>query len=150
MGDPGGGDHVRGTRPDRRGRRHDLAATNGLVVRHGGQRHALLVLAAPRRQDVTAFFQRVAETRHVAVAEDAVDAGEQRRDGAIAQLGGLGDHVADDGLGNGQTLCAHGSSFGMVCGRRCVPVGANRQASRVTDSHFSDFQLVSSADCTLT
>ncbi len=125
----GRGDHVRRARSDRRGRRHDLTAAHGLAVGRRGECHALLVLAAPRRQLVPAFFERVAETGDVAVAEDPVDAGEQWRGGAVAEFCRLGNQMGDDRLGDGHASSAH---------------------SRTTSSHCSDFQLFNNAACTLT
>ena len=59
VGDGGGGHHVRRARPDRRGRDHDPPAAHRLGVGHGGQRHRLLVLAAPRRQPVLDRLERL-------------------------------------------------------------------------------------------
>src|SRR5690606_15763256 len=71
-----------------------------------GERHALLVLTAPRRQLVAVLLEGVAERRDVAVAEDREHAGEQRRLCAVDH-GALGDQVADDGFGGGDL---HGRS----------------------------------------
>ena len=50
MGDRGRRHHVRGARADRRGGDHDPPAPHRLAVGNGGERHRLLVVAAPRRQ----------------------------------------------------------------------------------------------------
>jgi hypothetical protein len=75
----GRGDHVHGARADRAGRDHDLPALLGLGVGDAGERHRLLVLAAPGRQLVLHGLERLAETCDVAVAEDREHAAEQRR-----------------------------------------------------------------------
>ena len=87
---------------DRGGRGHDLAAVRGPGVGDRGERHALLVLAAPGRQLVAHLVQRGAEPEDVAVAEDREDAGEQRHLGAVEQLGALGGHPPHQRLGGGQ------------------------------------------------
>ncbi len=46
---------------------------------NGGQRHRLLVMGAERRQGLADLVERLAQPRHIAVAEDREDAGEERR-----------------------------------------------------------------------
>ena len=130
VGDAGGGDHVERARTDRRRGDHDLAAPRRLGEPDRGQRHPLLVLAAPRRQLVARLLERLAEARHVAVPEDRVHAREQRHVAAVDD-GSLGDQVADDGLGRGEL---HVSS----------------SLNEWTSSHLPDSQLRRTASCTLT
>ena len=70
MRDAGRGDHVGRAGADRGERDHDLPALPRLGEADRGQRHRLLVLAAPGRQLVLDRLQRLAEAGDVAVAED--------------------------------------------------------------------------------
>ena len=69
-----GGDHVQRAGADRRRAGNDLAAVLLLRVGNRGVRHALLVVTLEVGQVVTALFERLADTDHAAVAEDAEDA----------------------------------------------------------------------------
>ena len=101
-----------GAGPDRGGRHHQLAPLLGLGERDGGERHGLLVLAAPGRQHVLHGFERFGQAGDIAVAEDAEHAGEQRHPGAF-EFGELVAKVAHDGLRHGQADGLHaGSSRG--------------------------------------
>ena len=73
MGDRGGGDHVRGARPD--AGRHGLRAPAPMPLGKGdgGMGHGLLVLPAPCRQGVARLLQRLPQPRHVAMPEDRPD-----------------------------------------------------------------------------
>ena len=102
----GGGDHVGRAGPDRRRGDHDLAAPHRLGEADRGQRHPLLVLAAPRRQLVAGLLQRLAEAGHVAVAEDREHAGEQRRLASVDD--GRWATGTDDRLGGRQPDGLHG------------------------------------------
>ncbi len=73
MGDAGRRHHVHGARADGRGGHHDLAAALGLGEADGGQRHGLLVLAAPGGQHVLHRLERLREAGDVAVPEDRED-----------------------------------------------------------------------------
>ena len=106
MGDAGRGDHVGGARPDGTGGDHDLAAALGLGEGDRGERHRLLVLAAPGRKLLLHGLERLAQAGDVAMAEDGEHAGEQRRVLAI-DYGALGDQVLDQGLGHGETNGLH-------------------------------------------
>ena len=71
VGDRRGRDHVHGAGADRGRRRHQLPPPHRLGEADRGQRHALLVLAAVGGQHAARVVQRLAQARHVAVAEDA-------------------------------------------------------------------------------
>ena len=96
-----------GAGADRGRRDHDLAAPLGLGEADRGQRHRLLVLAAPGRQLVLHRLQRLAEAGDVAVPEDREDAGEERHFPAIDH-GPLGGQIAHQGLRHGQPDGLHG------------------------------------------
>ena len=68
-------------------------------------RHALLVVAAPRRQAACRRVQCLAEAGHFAVSEDGPYAGDEGHTG----LDLLRTEVADEGLGCGQIHGAHGA-----------------------------------------
>ena len=80
---------------------HDLAAPHRLGEADRGERHRLLVLAAPGRQLVLDRLQRLAEAGDVAMAEDGENAGEERHLAPVDD-GLLGSQVADQGLRHGQ------------------------------------------------
>jgi hypothetical protein len=101
VGDRGGGDHVRRPGADRRRGDHDLAPAHRFGVADRGECHALLVLAAPRRQFVARLLERLPEAGHVAVPEDREHAREQRRLAAVDRRA-LRDQVLDNRLGGGQ------------------------------------------------
>ena len=73
----GGGHQVGGTGADGGGHGHRAAPVRRLGEGDGGVGHALLVVAAPRRQAVAGCRQRLAEAGHVAVAEDGPYAGDE-------------------------------------------------------------------------
>ena len=104
--------HVHGARSDRARRHHDLTPFLGLGVRHAGERHRLLVLAAPGRQLVLHRLERLAEAGDVAVAEDREHAAEQRRVGAI-QHRALRAQPPDQGLRHRQPDRLHGLASPM-------------------------------------
>ena len=101
MRDAGGGHHVERAGADRAGRDHDLAAPLGFGVGDAGQRHRLLVLAAPGRQPVLDRLERLAEAGDVAMAEDREHAAEQRRLLAF-EHGALGAQPLHQRLGHRQ------------------------------------------------
>ena len=78
VGDAGRRDHVERAGADRARRHHDLAPEPRLGEADRGQRHGLLVLAAPGRQRLLHRFQCLGETGHVAVAENGEDARKER------------------------------------------------------------------------
>ena len=80
---------------------HDLPAPLGLGEADRGQRHRLLVLAAPGRQAVLDGFERLGEAGDVAVAEDREHAGEERHALAV-DLGELLRQLAHQRLRHGQ------------------------------------------------
>ena len=123
VGDAGGGDHVGGARADRAGGDHDLPTALRLGEGDGGERHRLLVLAAPGRQFLLHGFERFTQAGDVAVAEDGEHAGEQRRVLAVDDRA-LGDQVFDQGLGHGETNGLHRAASS----RKCDPaaIGAPR------------------------
>ena len=92
---------------------HDLATAPGLGEADGGQRHGLLVLAAPGRQPVLNRLQRFREARDVAVAEDREHAGEERNALAV-QDGVLVAQIADQSL-------RHRQAYGISCHRSPLP-----------------------------
>ena len=104
--DGGGGDHVHGAGADRRRRGHELAAAHRLGEADRGQRHPLLALAAVGREDVARVVQRLAQAGHVAVAEDAEHARQQRPLLAVDDRA-LGAEVAHDRLCRGEPDGAH-------------------------------------------
>ena len=65
--------------------------------------HALLVMAAPGRQGVARPVQRLAQPRHVAVAEDRPDPGDEGH----ARLGLLDSQIPHQRLGGGQPDGVH-------------------------------------------
>ena len=71
MGECGGRQQVGGARPRAGGAEHEAAAQVLLGIGRGGKAHALLVLAAVQRQFLADRIQRLAQTGHVAMAEDA-------------------------------------------------------------------------------
>ena len=94
----GSGHEVGGPRPDGCGYRHGAAPDAGPGVGDRGMRHALFVVAPVRRQLVARRIQRLAERRHVAVAENGPDAGDERDTGLYLLRG----QVAHQRLGGGQ------------------------------------------------
>jgi hypothetical protein len=75
------------------------------------QRHGLFVLAAPHRHAVFHLNQRFGKARHVAMAKNAEDAGEQRLFLAVDH-DELVDKIAHQALGHGQTDGGHvGKTF---------------------------------------
>jgi hypothetical protein len=106
VGDGGGGDHVGGTRADRGGGDHDLPALLRLGVGDGGQRHGLLVLAAPGGELVLHGFERFGEAGDVAVAEDGENAREERLLVTVDH-DPLVDQVLDQCLGHRQSDRPH-------------------------------------------
>ena len=107
-----GRDQVHGAGADRGRRCHQLPSPHRLGEADRGQRHALLVLAAVGGQHAARVVQRLAEARHVAVAEDAEHPGDERLLLAIHD-GALGAQEAHDRL------------------RRRQPDGLHRRASTV-------------------
>lgn len=90
------GDHVGRTGPDRGRAGQRAKALLGLRVGDGGVDHGLFVLRLKKRQGAAAvFFERLAETGDVAVAEDAADAVDQAVFDAVA-ADILGLQEADD------------------------------------------------------
>ena len=89
--------HVERAGADRGRGDHDLATALGLGVADGGQRHGLLVLAAPGRQPVLDRFQRFREAGDVTVTEDREHTGEERNALAVND-GVLVANIADQGL----------------------------------------------------
>ena len=73
-----GSDQVGRTRADRRGAGHHPPPEMRLGVGNGGVRHCLLVVRTVRRQHSALAVQRLADSRHIAVAEDRPHAAEQR------------------------------------------------------------------------
>jgi hypothetical protein len=97
----GGRHHVERPRPDRRRRDHELAPAHRLGEAHRGERHALLVLPAPRRQRITGHLQGMAERGDVAVAEDGEHPRHERHLPPVDHRA-LGGEVADDRVGGGE------------------------------------------------
>ncbi len=110
MGDTGGGDHIRRARPDRRCGDHDLTPLFRLGKGDRRQRHRLLVLAAPGRQAVLNRFQRFGQAGHIAMAEYAEHAGEQRHALAV-DFGELVAQITHDGLRHRQPDRRHDCRF---------------------------------------
>ena len=90
-------DHVRRTRPDGRGRDHDLPAPSRLREGNSRMCHSLLALPTVRRQDIPHLFECTAEAGHVAVPEDREHSWEQRHLDAVDDRA-LGDQEPDDRL----------------------------------------------------
>ena len=76
----------------------------------GGMRHGLFVLTAICGEGVARSMQRLAQTRHVAMAKNAPAPGKEGQ----AILGHLRRQIADHGLCGGQADGGHG----------CGPFGA--------------------------
>ena len=72
------GDHVRGARPDRRGARERAEPVPHPRVADGRMHHRLLVPRLVVGQELGALMQRLADPRHVAVAEDPEAPAEER------------------------------------------------------------------------
>ena len=125
-------DHVQCSGSDRAGGDHELAPAHRFGVGDRRQGHALLVLAAPRRQILARGVECRAEARHVAVPEDGEHTRDERHLRTVDD-GPLGDEVADDRFGCRQSHRFHGDS------RRSW-----------TDSQRPDCQLRNIASCTLT
>src|SRR6266508_3814282 len=127
VGDPRRRHHVRGPGADGARRHHDLAAPSRLRERHGGHGHGLLVLAPPRGEPVARGLQGVSQARHVPVAEDREDPGEQRSLLAVDN-GSLGDQEPHDRLCDGQPRRLHGPPV-LALARRAGPrlTGENRE-----------------------
>ena len=106
MGHRGRRHHVGRARAHRAGRNHDLAPPLGLGEGDGGERHRLLVLAAPGGQPIAHLVERLAEAGDVAVAEDREDTRKQGRLGAVDN-GALRDEILHQGLGHGQAYGLH-------------------------------------------
>ncbi len=90
--------HVGRARPDRRGAGHHAPPAARLGERDRRMRHRLLVVRPVGRQRVARRPQRLAERRHVAVAEDRPHAGEQR----LAVFAALDAEVAHERLRHGE------------------------------------------------
>ena len=90
----GGGHQVRGAGADGGGHGHRAPPVRRLGEGDGGMGHALLVVAAPRRQAIAGDLERFAETGHVAVAEDGPYAGDEGN----PRLGLLRREIADESL----------------------------------------------------
>jgi hypothetical protein len=91
MGDGGGRHHVGGARADGGGAGHEAAAAHRLGIGGGDVRHGLLVMRPVGRQAVPHLVERLADARHIAMAEDREDAREDRHCFSV-----------DDGLLRGQ------------------------------------------------
>ena len=131
----GGGDHIGGARPDRGGAGHHLAAVPGLGEGDGRQRHALLVMGAEGGQRFAGVVQRLAQSRHVAVAEDAPAAGEQRYFRTV-DIRALGGKVPDHRLGGCQPDRLFHRIFlhRFLCHleRRCWAMAHHRRSARIS------------------
>ena len=74
----GGGHHIGGARPDGGGAGHHAAAARRLGKGHGGMGHALLIMGAVSGQRVARGIKRLAQSRHIAMAENGPDTGKNR------------------------------------------------------------------------
>ena len=112
--DGGGGrarDHVRGPRADRAGAGEGPEPAARLGEGHGGVHHRLLVLGLVVGQLLAAVVvEGLAESRHVAVAEDAEDAVDEPVTRPVA-LDVLPLEELDDGPGRGESPCARAHGF---------------------------------------
>ena len=99
--------HVECAGADRGRGDHDLPASPGLGVADRGERHGLLVLAAPGRQPVLNRLQRFREAGDVSVTEDREHAGEERN-ALVVNHGVLVAQIADQSL-------RHRQSYGISC-----------------------------------
>ena len=95
------GDHVGGARADRGGDRHRTEPVLHLGVAGRDVDHALLVAALVEPEVLAVLQQRLADAGHVAVAEDAQCAAEERLHHVVA-LNLLSGEEADDGLSHGE------------------------------------------------
>ena len=93
-----GGEHVHRTRADGSGAGHHLPPGAGLGEGNRGMGHCLLVMGAEGGQRVARGIQRLAQRRHIAVAEDGPATGKQRCRLAV-QVGALRCQVAHQRLG---------------------------------------------------
>ncbi|GAA3209448.1 hypothetical protein GCM10020256_06770 [Streptomyces thermocoprophilus] len=129
-GEGGAGDQIGRARADGggdglRGEPVQLAGVGDRRVHH-----RLLVAALVVRHHVRVLDQRLAEARHVAVAEDAPGAGDQPVPGAVA-LGVLGGEEPHQGLGGRQTDAVHRDlSWAVYRGSR-GSTGCAGQVSRI-------------------
>ncbi len=107
------GDEVGRAGADGRGDRLRGEPVELAGVADGGVHHGLFVAALVERHQVGVLDEGLAESGHVAVAEDAPGAGDQPAPHAVA-FGVLGGQEADQGLGGGQPVggFAHGGPHG--------------------------------------
>ena len=78
MGHGGGGHHIGGARPDGGGAGHHAAAARRLGKGHSSMGHALLIMGAVSGQRVARGIKRLAQPRHIAMAENGPDTGKNR------------------------------------------------------------------------
>ncbi len=106
VGNGGGGDHVGAAGADGGRCDHDPAAPHRLGIGHGGESHRLLVVSPPRRERVLDRLEGLGEAGHVAVPEDAEDAGKHRHFLTVDD-GELGGEPPDDGLARRESNGVH-------------------------------------------
>jgi hypothetical protein len=104
MGKGGSGQQVRRARPGARRAKHEAAAQMVFGISRRCKPHALLVLAAIKRQFLLQAVERLTEARHIAMPENPESAA------ADALLRTVNDDVlvgeiAGDGLSDSQTNC---------------------------------------------
>ena len=108
----GAGDHVQGARPDRRDAGVGLQPVVVPGERRGDMDLGLLVLGPVQghAQGVTELLEGLAQAGHIAVPEDAPEAGDEAALAAIP-FGILGGAKTHDGLAHGQPDCVHRASL---------------------------------------
>ncbi|MNR14260.1 hypothetical protein D3C85_1307270 [compost metagenome] len=102
-----GGHQVVAAGADRGGHRHHAAAEVCLGIGGGGQRHALLVVGAEGGQRIAHRVQRLAEARHVAVAENGPHPAKKLLARAVFGHHILRGQIAHQRLGHRQAYCLH-------------------------------------------
>jgi hypothetical protein len=112
----GAGDHIRCARTDRRRARKRLQPVLHFCVGNRCVDHPLLVAGLVIGQVFTHFFQRLSQTGHVAVTEDAENCGNKPLR-CIIPGDVLRGEKSHNCLGRGQANCPHGRLLSLTSRR---------------------------------
>ena len=115
------GHHVGGARPDRAGAGQRLGAQRGAREAGRGMHHRLLVAGLVVGQISPALLQRLPQTAHVAVPEDAED-GRDQPPPLTVEFAVLNRQKLYESLPHGQAFGPHGATLRSPCAQRQTKV----------------------------